>query len=197
MASLQISVLLVEEISEAAGERLAALKTAGLTCTSAGSAPEAAEALRHGDFQLVLAGAPDPIETLKITRSLDEEVAVVLMIPTPTAAQAIDALKQGAQDLMIGEPSPEAVVSTVRVQLARRGVMLEDPEAALHRTIGRQVRQVRERQGMTLRQLARRTGLSISMVSQLERAETAPSLVSLYRVARALRVRLAELVSAV
>ena len=41
--------------------------------------------------------------------------------------------------------------------------------------------------------LARRTGLSVSLLSQIERAESSASISSLYRIASALRVRMSEL----
>ncbi|HET6980889.1 MAG TPA: helix-turn-helix transcriptional regulator [Myxococcaceae bacterium] len=46
---------------------------------------------------------------------------------------------------------------------------------------------------MTLKQLARRTGLSVSLLSQIERAESSASFSSLYKIASALRLRMAEL----
>ncbi|MCA9559891.1 MAG: helix-turn-helix transcriptional regulator, partial [Myxococcales bacterium] len=46
---------------------------------------------------------------------------------------------------------------------------------------------------LTLKQLARRTGLSVSLLSQIERAESSASVSSLYKIAVALGVRLTVL----
>ncbi|MCX5737570.1 MAG: helix-turn-helix transcriptional regulator [Proteobacteria bacterium] len=46
---------------------------------------------------------------------------------------------------------------------------------------------------MTLKQVARRTGLSVSLLSQIERAESSASIGALYRIAVALDVKVGEL----
>ena len=46
---------------------------------------------------------------------------------------------------------------------------------------------------LTLKQLAKRTGLSVSLLSQIERAESSASVTSLYKIAHALKIRLTEL----
>ena len=51
----------------------------------------------------------------------------------------------------------------------------------------------RTRQSLTLKQLARRTGLSVSLLSQIERAESSASISSLYKIASALKVPMSEL----
>ena len=45
--------------------------------------------------------------------------------------------------------------------------------------------------------LAKRTGLSVSLLSQIERAESSASVTSLYKIAHALKIRLSELFSRV
>ena len=54
---------------------------------------------------------------------------------------------------------------------------------------------VREAQaeGLTLKQLSRRTGLSVSLLSQIERAESSASIGSLYKIASALDTRISAL----
>jgi ribosome-binding protein aMBF1 (putative translation factor) len=87
---------------------------------------------------------------------------------------------------------PVTFIDTVKRVLEKKGIT-RDPEAELHRTIGRFIREGRTRQNLTLKQLARRTGLSVSLLSQIERAESSASISSLYRIATALRVRMSEL----
>ena len=53
--------------------------------------------------------------------------------------------------------------------------------------IGERMRAERKRQQMTLRQVADRTHLSVSLLSQIERAESAASVTSLLKIADALR----------
>ncbi|MEO8425138.1 MAG: XRE family transcriptional regulator, partial [Actinomycetota bacterium] len=60
-------------------------------------------------------------------------------------------------------------------------------------TLGESVRRVRATRGLSLRALSDRTGLSPSLLSQVERGLSDPSLSSLRRVAQALNVSVADL----
>ena len=73
--------------------------------------------------------------------------------------------------------------------------MSTGPQAASKLNIGFRVRARRLQQGLSLRQLSDRTGLSISFLSQLERDQTRPSISSLKDVATALGLSVAELLS--
>lgn len=66
----------------------------------------------------------------------------------------------------------------------------EDREKVLEVAIGREVRAFRLRQGITVAELAERTGLSIGMLSKIENGNTSPSLTTLQSLAHALRVPL-------
>jgi transcriptional regulator with XRE-family HTH domain len=63
----------------------------------------------------------------------------------------------------------------------------------LHRVIGETVRNLRKEANLTLKQMARRTGLSVSLLSQIERAESSASISSLYKIAVALDVKIQDL----
>ena len=58
--------------------------------------------------------------------------------------------------------------------------------------IGGQIRELRKRRGWTLKQLAERSGLSVSFLSQVERGLSSPSISSLSAVAEALEVPLSN-----
>ncbi|MGC5167376.1 helix-turn-helix domain-containing protein [Luteimicrobium sp. DT211] len=64
------------------------------------------------------------------------------------------------------------------------------------RRVGERMRALRRAHGLTLIQVAERTGLSHSFLSQLERGHTRPSMVSLERIAQALRTSQVELLAA-
>lgn len=59
------------------------------------------------------------------------------------------------------------------------------PDAA---GIGRSVRQYRKRHGLNLEQVSASTGLSVSMISKIERGLTSPSVRSLYALSNALQI---------
>ncbi len=74
----------------------------------------------------------------------------------------------------------------------KKGLVLRK-EDELHQTIGRNIRELRKARNLTLKQMSRRTKLSVSLLSQIERAESSASVSSLFKVASALDVRITQL----
>lgn len=58
--------------------------------------------------------------------------------------------------------------------------------------VGRRIRELRERQGLSLRGLAELSGLSVNAVSLIERGQSSPTVATLHRLAAALRVRITD-----
>jgi transcriptional regulator with XRE-family HTH domain len=65
--------------------------------------------------------------------------------------------------------------------------------ATQHRALGTRVRALREGMGLSLRELAGRTGVSAPMLSQVERGETSPTLAVAERMADGLELTLSQL----
>src|SRR5438270_12785487 len=61
--------------------------------------------------------------------------------------------------------------------------------------VGANLRRLRSRRGLSLERLARRAGVSRAMLSQIELGRSAPTINSLWKVARALDVTFAALVA--
>ncbi|GAB0107084.1 XRE family transcriptional regulator [Nocardia sp. JMUB6875] len=61
-------------------------------------------------------------------------------------------------------------------------------EACLAELIGGVIRDLREKSGLSMRELAKRAGISQPFLSQIERGVSAPSMVTTYRLAAALDV---------
>ena len=59
-------------------------------------------------------------------------------------------------------------------------------------SVGARLKQFREQRGLTLKQIAAHSGLSIGFISQVEHDQTDPSLASLKKIAAALNVRLKD-----
>ena len=76
--------------------------------------------------------------------------------------------------------------------MRKKGLALT-PEEELHKVIGDTIRNFRKGKTLTLKQMARRTGLSVSLLSQIERAETSASISSLYKISVGLQVKIRDL----
>jgi two-component system OmpR family response regulator len=119
-----------------------------------------------------------------------------MMTGYATLDSAVSALRGGVVDYLRKPVREDELLGAVRRALAAKGLALM-PEEELHRNIGATIRDLRKKRTLTLKQLAKRTGLSVSLLSQIERAESSASVTSLYKIAHALKIRLPELFSRV
>ncbi len=194
--SQQIRILVVDDESDNAELFKALLIKEGYLVTTLLDPTKVVATLKEGNFHLVILDMMMPklsgTEVLELIREVDDDIAVIVATGFPTVETAVASLKLSASDYVKKPIDPVAFIETVKRVLEKKGIT-RDPEAELHRTIGRFIREGRTRQNLTLKQLARRTGLSVSLLSQIERAESSASISSLYRIATALRVRMSEL----
>jgi DNA-binding NtrC family response regulator len=194
--SQQIRILVVDDESDNAELFKALLIKEGYLVTTLLDPTKVIETLKDGNYHLVILDMMMPklsgTEVLEQIRELDDDIAVIVATGFPTVETAVASLKLSASDYVKKPVDPVQFIETVKRVLEKKGIT-RDPEAELHRTIGRFIREGRTRQNLTLKQLARRTGLSVSLLSQIERAESSASISSLYRIASALRVRMSEL----
>ena len=132
------------------------------------------------------------LDVLQIIRQHDSDCAVIMMTGYATLDSAVSALRGGVVDYLRKPVREDELLGAVRRALAAKGLSLL-PEEELHRNIGASIRDLRKKRALTLKQLAKRTGLSVSLLSQIERAESSASVTSLYKIAHALKIRLPEL----
>ena len=154
------------------------------------------EEIRSGGYHLVVLDLMMPgmsgIETLERIRKIDDDVAVVIFTGYPSLETAVQSMKLDAVDYLRKPFHPDEFREVIDRVLRKKGLS-RSPEELLHRTIGDRIRQVRKERGLTLKDIGRRTGLSVSLLSQIERAESSASISSLYMVATALDVRVQDL----
>ena len=157
---------------------------------------EAAEEVKQGGYHLVVLDLMMPkmdgVEVLKRIRKVDSDVAVVIFTGYPSLETAVQSMKLDAVDYLKKPFNPEEFREVVDRVMRKKG-LLRSPEENLHRVIGETIRGLRKDRGLTLKQMARRTGLSVSLLSQIERAESSASISSLYKIATALDVRIQDL----
>lgn len=194
--SQQIRILVVDDEVDNAELFKALLGREGFSVTTLLDPTKVIGTLKDGNFHLVILDMMMPqmsgTEVLEQIRGFDDDIAVIVATGFPTVETAVASLQLSASDYVKKPVDPPVFIDTVRKTLEKKGIT-RDPEAELHRAIGRYIREGRTRQNLTLKQLARRTGLSVSLLSQIERAESSASISSLYRIASALRVRMSEL----
>ena len=83
-----------------------------------------------------------------------------------------------------------------RFPFGERGLLM-DAEMRVKRLVGARIRTARKKRSMTLRQLAHKTVLSVSLLSQIELGKSSASISTLHKIAAALGVTLAYLLDGV
>ena len=107
----------------------------------------------------------------------------------PDAATAVRVLKIGALDYLSKPVPPEELQHVVDQAIREKGLLV-DLETRLNQVLGERLRALRNGLGLTLKQVANRTGLSVSLISQIELGKSAASLSTLHKLSTALQVKL-------
>ncbi len=168
----------------------------GFEVTTLASAKDAPNEVKDGGYHLVVLDLMMPglggVEVLEQIRRVDSDVAVVIFTGYPSLDTAVQSMKLDAVDYLKKPFNPDEFREVLDRVMRKKG-LLRTPEENLHRVIGETIRGLRKDRGLTLKQMARRTGLSVSLLSQIERAESSASISSLYKIATALDVRIQDL----
>jgi len=155
-----------------------------------------ADEVKEGGYHLVVLDLMMPkldgVSVLERIRKVDSDVAVVIFTGYPSLDTAVRSMKLDAVDYLRKPFNPEEFRAVVDRVMRKKG-LLRTPEENLHRVIGETIRSLRKDRNLTLKQMARRTSLSVSLLSQIERAESSASISSLYKIAVALDSRIREL----
>ena len=193
---MQIRILVVDDDQDIVDLLRVTLSKEGYEVTTCTDPTQVVGQLKASDYHLVLLDfmmpQMDGTQVLEEIRKVDDDVAVIMLTAHPSVDNAVASLRLDASDFLKKPIETQALIATVSKVLAKKGLS-SNPEADLHRSIGQVIRDKRTEQDLTLKQLARRTGLSVSLLSQIERAESSASISSLYKIASALRLKMATL----
>jgi DNA-binding NtrC family response regulator len=157
----------------------------------------ALDALKQTVYNVVVLDLSMPglngMDLLKEIRETDPEISAIIITGKPSIESASESIEHGVS-AYIRKPFTLDELRTVLDRIAREKGLSTLTEEDLQRTIGENIRKVRKSRGLTLNQVAKRSHLSMGLLSKMERAESGMSLASLFKVAGALDVKLRELV---
>lgn len=124
-------------------------------------------------------------------RKVNPDISVIILTAHPSVDSAVQTMKNNAFDYIKKPFKVDELRGTIRSAL-RAKMLLTEREDELNIKIGRKVRGLRSEKGLTIKELAERANLSISLISQIERAESAASISTLNKIAIALNTELRE-----
>jgi DNA-binding NtrC family response regulator len=157
---------------------------------------QALDTLRSGDFHICILDLMMPklsgIDLLTDIRRVDDDLAVIIMTGYPSLETATASIEHDVS-AYIKKPFSVDECRAVIQRIAKRKGLVLNREDELDLAIGRTIRELRRRRALTLKQMSRRTNLSVSLLSQIERAESSASVSSLFKIATALDVKITTL----
>ena len=194
--SSKLSVLVIDDDQDIREYLQDFLSAEGFDVTTLADPTQAVERIRDEVFHLVVLDLMMPkvsgIDLLAQIRGVDDDIAVIILTGYPTLETASQSIAHDVS-AYINKPFTPQEFREVIARIAKKKGLVLRREDELHAAIGRQIRDLRKARGLTLKQMARRTNLSVSLLSQIERAESSASVSSLFKVATALDVRLTDL----
>jgi two-component system, OmpR family, response regulator len=133
----------------------------------------------------------DGTEVFSVIKEIDNDINILILTGCPSLETAIDLLKHGAYDY-IQKPFKIDDIRNTLEKIVTEKNLLNKEVTVLIGDIGKRIRDLRKDQSITIRQLSRRTGLSNSLLSQVENSKISPSIASLDKIARALGVSIVQ-----
>ncbi|HEX6271988.1 MAG TPA: response regulator [Polyangiaceae bacterium] len=191
-----VRILIVDDDKAICDYMQTLLEKDGFTVKTMSDPTLVEDEIRQGEYHVMILDVMMPkldgIEVLKRVRAVDSDVAVIMFTAHPNLDTAVASMKLDAVDY-IKKPFNVDEFREVLARVMKRKGLARTPEEQLHRIIGDTIRTMRKERELTLKQMSRRTGLSISLLSQIERAESSPSISSLYKIAVALDSKIHDL----
>ncbi len=191
-----LTILVVDDDKDVCEYLLDFLTADGYSVTCVNDPTQAIDAMREKEYHVAVLDLMMPklsgIDLLEQIRKVDDDIAVIILTGYPSLETATASIEHEVS-AYIRKPFNIDDFRDALARIAKKKGLVLRREDELHLTIGRNIRELRKGRGLTLKQMSRRTKLSVSLLSQIERAESSASVSSLFKVATALDVKITEL----
>ena len=168
----------------------------GYRVTTISKPLDALPEIKEGRHQIVLLDVRMPemdgVELLREIRMIDSDICVIVMTAYPSVESAVDTMKSDAFDYLRKPFELEQLRGVIQRAIREKGLMI-DAEERVNQLLGAKIRQLRKERTLTLKQLANKTALSVSLISQIELGKSAASVSTLRKLATALGVTMSYL----
>jgi DNA-binding NtrC family response regulator len=192
----QLNILVVDDDKDVCEYLQDFLTSDGYAVSCVNDPTQALDAIRQNEFHVAILDLMMPklsgIDLLGQIRRQDDDIAVIILTGYPSLETATASIEHDVSAYIRKPFSIDEFREAISRIAKKKGLVLRR-EDELHMTIGRNIRELRKSRGLTLKQMSRRTKLSVSLLSQIERAESSASVSSLFKVATALDVKITDL----
>ena len=189
----QPNILVVDSDEGSTVELKSMLVDAGYSAGILTEPERAVEELRTKRYQLVILdvspGNPAGIEALQAIRVFDADLCVIATTGLASVEMAVETMKHQAFHYL-QKPLDEEELTLVLAEAVKAKGLVINSDAHVNQAVGRRLRKCRQSQPLTLKQLANRTGKSVSLLSQIELGKSAASVSTLNDLSNALGVKM-------
>ena len=193
---MKLRVLVVDDDEDICLYLREFLTREGFRVATVSKAADALVEIRQGRHQIVLLDVRlpgvDGLELLRQIRAIDSDICVIVMTGYPSVQSAVESMKAAAFDYLQKPFDLQDLRVVLERAIHEKGLVI-DAEERVNQLLGTRIRTQRKVRGLTLRQLANKTGLSVSLISQIELGKSAASVATLRKLATALGVTLSTL----
>ncbi len=190
-----IHILLVEDDEDVSTFLEDLLITEGYTVSVASCGLDAVHMVKEDIYHIVILDLKlpdiDGTEVFKEIKEIDNDINILILTGCPSLESAVDMLKHGAYDYIQKPFKIDDIRSTLEKIINEKNLINKEVDNLIE-DIGKKIRDLRKQKGVSIRQMSRRTGLSNSLLSQVENSKISPSIASLDKIARALDVSIVQ-----
>ncbi|MBD3233534.1 MAG: response regulator [candidate division Zixibacteria bacterium] len=189
----KLRIMVIEDDADLCEYLIELLTEEGYEVEAFQSPTDAIEQLKNKVYHLVLLDLKmaemSGVEVLRKIRKFDSDLCVIILTAYPSVDTAVETMKHDAFDY-IKKPFDNEELKAVVDRAVRAKGLIVDRAKQVCIEIGNRVKELRKKKNLTLKQLANRAGLSVSLISQIERAESAASISTLTKVSSALNTKM-------
>jgi DNA-binding NtrC family response regulator len=189
----RLNVLVVDHEEGTTAQLKEILTSEGYEVQALSDPSLAGDEVRNNRYQLVIMDVspdnPSGIEALQRIRAFDDDLCIIATTSMASVEMAVTTMKHQAFHYLQKPLDEEELIAVLKEAIKSKGLLV-DLETRLNTEVGKRIRERRHSRPLTLKQLANRTGLSVSLISQIELGKSAASMSTLHKLAAALGVKM-------
>lgn len=128
----------------------------------------------------------DGLEVLDELKKMNKRTKILILTAYGNIDTAIQSVKMGVAHYLQKPFRHQELIEHIKNEIGEPENQNE--EENLYKNIGNKIKKARSLKKLTLKELAEQTGLSISLLSQLEHGKISPSLSTLMKISRTLKI---------